>query len=114
LAGAPILLLRPQQTVFRAKYYLIRPGMTREQVHAIMGEPNTLIWLMNPVPSEEYQEEYGYPRYFHRGPYLYLPTEEQETAYVRFASGQVIRKNYERGESHEPTMLESIIEQLGW
>jgi hypothetical protein len=109
-----------QKTPFQADYDRVQPGMTVEEVHAILGEPNFTgvldfaNFMGKPDHDYDLQEEYGYPRFFTKGPSMLIPPEEEESAYVYFADGQVTGKRYVRGVWHNPTLWDRIWDRMPW
>jgi hypothetical protein len=92
------------KTPFRAKYDLVRAGMTVKEVHAIMGEPALCYYY--PTYSDPAGEVYG-----SSSDAATVPSGSDESARVRFAQGRVTNKRW--GDS-EPTWLESVRFRLGW
>src|SRR5262249_20224663 len=114
-------------TPFQIKYARVRPGMTVEEVHAILGKPN---WASDTPPMHHgsiiverrvaadspevsnwvlWKEEYSDPTRDQVGPASLVPPESRETAYVFFAHGRVTRKEYWPRDWDRPPVAEWLL-----
>jgi hypothetical protein len=113
LAGVLLPPGRPK-TQLRAQYDRVRRGMTPEEVHAIMGEPN---YYTHPWPPGQVTEVFGDDQLFVSIDLLIIP-ESKESVYILFTDGRVTRKTYQWEDRHEPTALERMLapaqDWLGW
>jgi hypothetical protein len=98
------VVLRGHLTTFRARYDRVRPGMTRDEVRALLGEP-VLLNAHGDLPGEEAQAVD-----------VWASSGAKELAYVHFTDGRVGHKAWH--EEHEPTSLERVLQAirqwLGW
>jgi hypothetical protein len=106
VSGGVLLLLPGQSKVpFRAKFDQVWVGMTPEEVHAIMGQPDAVNGWPNGL-AEFYIG--GEPS---RSTFEIMPNKVA-LAKVVFIDGRVARTKW--AESYDQSLLGSLRERLGW
>jgi hypothetical protein len=105
LAAVPLSLPTLPKTPLPIDYDRVRRGMTAEEVHDIMGWPDSTAYRWPATGLRT--ERYDYPRRPpFEGPILIVPPEAKESVYVFYAQGRVTKNRFVRREGREPAVRE--------